>query len=273
MKAATTPFAWLFDVDGVVVHLEEHKIVEMQIVDEIIKHLSHHEPVALISGRSAEWQRDNVVAIIHQEFAKTDYSPSLLDNLYISGEFGGTAIEFQGGKDVFKKDSAVLVPENITKEAEKIAEKYHENFLIDPKQTFFTIYTDTIQQFSKEADSIIHDLQQMIDTFHLQDELDVHRDTTAINIRHKNATKRYATRQIVAWLEKKGIIPEKYMAFGDSASDIEIGEELFAMQVPFTFIFVGLVEKLQTKPSFPLVETKEKFDKGTLEFLQNFHQS
>ena len=44
--------AWIFDLDGVLVHLETHKVVEHEIIDFILKRLIIGEPIILISGRN-----------------------------------------------------------------------------------------------------------------------------------------------------------------------------------------------------------------------------
>lgn len=269
MNTHTVPAAWLFDVDGVLVHIEEHRIVEIQLIHEIITHLSHHEPIALISGRSAEWQKDNVITLIHQEFTKTPQDPSLLDNLYISGEFGGTAIEFVHGKEVFGKDTSLLIPQDLLADATEIAKPFQGDIVIEPKQTIFTIFAHSIHQYNQVADTLLEKFQKLVKHYHLQDEIEVHRDTISINIRHKKATKHYATHQFLSWLKRKNINPQHYYAFGDSASDIQIGEELAQRQLPFTFVFVGLPEKLPGHLSFPVVETQERFDKGTVAFLKS----
>ena len=64
--------------------------------------------------------------------------------------------------------------------------------------------------------------------------------------------------------------PEKYFVFGDSPTDLEMGEELHRQQVPFEFIYVGEQTELnQLKPAFSISFTKGDFDEGTLEFLKS----
>jgi len=80
--------------------------------------------------------------------------------------------------------------------------------------------------------------------------------------------KNFATDRILDLLKKKGIKPKQFVAFGDSPSDIEMAKKLHERNLAFTFIFVDNKGELKgVKYPFPIVYTKNRFDKGTLEFL------
>ena len=84
--------------------------------------------------------------------------------------------------------------------------------------------------------------------------------------------KGFATERVLDLIKQMGIIPKQFIAFGDSPSDITMAEELQERNLSFTFIFVD--DKGQFKGRehpFPIVYTKSRFDKGTLEFLNNRH--
>ncbi len=80
--------------------------------------------------------------------------------------------------------------------------------------------------------------------------------------------KGFATERILDLLKKKGIKPKQFIAFGDSPSDIAMAEKLHERNLSFTFIFVDNKGELKGREHpFPIVYTKNRFDKGTLEFL------
>ena len=55
-QVARTPrTAWLFDVDGVLTDPERKIVAESALFDELIRRLTHGEPVGLNTGRSAEF--------------------------------------------------------------------------------------------------------------------------------------------------------------------------------------------------------------------------
>ena len=84
--------------------------------------------------------------------------------------------------------------------------------------------------------------------------------------------KGFATNRILELLKKKGIIPKQFIAFGDSPSDIQMAKMLHQKNLAFTFIFVDDKGQLKGREHpFPIVYTQNKFDKGTLEFLNNRH--
>ena len=248
--------AWIFDLDGVLVHLETHKVVEHEIIDFILKRLIIGEPIILISGRNVVWQRDNVLSLIKDKISQENINSSIiLDNLYLSGEFGGTSISFEDGQEMHVVDNSLFLPQDLILEAEQITIPYAFDFIRDSKETIFTVFTHSIDIFSKKADELVDKYKQLLKKYYVDQEIEVHKDTTAINIKYKKANKRYATEKAISWLKRKKLFIEKFVAFGDSASDLEIGEELQSEKLPFEFVFVGFIEKLKNKPTFPLIQT------------------
>ena len=82
--------------------------------------------------------------------------------------------------------------------------------------------------------------------------------------------KGFATDRILEWLKKKGIKPKQFIAFGDSPSDIAMANRLHEKNLSFTFIFVDNKGELKgVKFPFPIIYTKDRFDKGALEFLRD----
>ncbi len=87
------------------------------------------------------------------------------------------------------------------------------------------------------------------------------------NILHEGMSKASGTAKVLDWLNKHGIKPELFSVFGDSTSDLDIGKELLRQNLNFRFVFVG--EKVPDNVPFEVIQPSEKFDKGTLEYLNS----
>jgi hypothetical protein len=76
-------------------------------------------------------------------------------------------------------------------------------------------------------------------------------------------------RRILDWLIAKGIDVKHFITIGDSTSDAEMAEELQKSHST-EFVFVGDPKKLdESRLHCPVVKTKEKFAKGTYEYLSS----
>lgn len=101
---------YMFDVDGPIVEPNSETITHPQIISDIINELKAGRVSALITDRSVEWllkdakttgytnhkiQAGVVVLIEHQADDK-----SILDNLFVSAEFGGCTITYHNSERV-----------------------------------------------------------------------------------------------------------------------------------------------------------------------------
>lgn len=270
MTAKNQHTAWIFDVDGVLVHLEKRQLVEKDLITHILNLLQQGDLVAFASGRSTHWQRENVIKLLEDKAKEQGLSMSLLDRVFISGEFGGTRIYFHEGHERDEVNKDHVIPKDVFEELLACVEPFLHDFILEPKQTIFTIFTKKLKTFSTDCPILVAKFQTVIDTHSLQEEIEVHADTSAINVKYKRANKRYATEQILSWIQGKNQEVEHIYAFGDNLSDLEIGEELTNKNLLFTFVYVGDPTKLPKNLSFPITKTQEHFDKGTLEFLKQF---
>jgi HAD superfamily hydrolase (TIGR01484 family) len=261
--------AYLFDVDGVLNNARSHKI-NPELITILINKLLEGVPLGFISGRGLLWLRSGVVKVLENYLNDhPGFKKNILDNVYISGEFGGATCIHENGirKEFVNKE--FTIPEEVKRGLHLVSFQYSDYvFVVTEKQTTFTVVANEHikeEDFQARKNDMIEDYKQIIAPY---PELEVHSDRVAINIRYKKANKGYATDMFLSWLKEKGFAPEKYIVFGDSPSDLEMGEELQKRQLPFEFIFVGEQSELgNTKPQFPLTITKGHCDEGTLEYF------
>jgi hypothetical protein len=262
--------AWIFDVDGVITNPQEKRITEPEILDQLVKRLEMEEPVALISGRAHKWITERIADNIEKRIGDN----SLLDNLFISEEFGGSYSVFKKGiKKDYLNNNLSIMPE-ISIEVKKIVENgYSDSMFVDPdKQTMLTIEMKDnfeIEKFRALQNELVLEIQKVVDQYDTKHELEINNDTIATNIKNKNSNKKYAVRQFLDILRTKKIKPQMFIVFGDSfGSDVQMPEEINSQNYPVKFMYMGPEKIDSSKYPFPTTQTKNKFDKGTLEILK-----
>src|SRR6185437_14625306 len=105
--------AWIFDVDGVIVNPASWKIEELGIIDEITKKIIAHDPVIFISGRGVVFQHNTIISLVQKCLENLSLPASLLENVYLSGEFGGTSISYTHGKLQENTNQSLILPDGI----------------------------------------------------------------------------------------------------------------------------------------------------------------
>ena len=262
--------AYLFDVDGVL-NNSRSTIINQQFIPILIKKLYEGHILGIISGRSMLWLRAEIVKAFENYLNDhPGFNQKLIDNLYVSGEFGGVFCVHIDGKRKESVNKHFAIPEEIKRGLHLISFQYSDYvFIVEDKQTIFSAVAKenvTEKEFHLRKNDMIEDFKQVIAS---DPELEVHSDRIAINIRNKQANKSYATDMFLNWLKEKGLSPEKFIVFGDSPTDLEMGEELHRQQKQFDFIYVGDKSEIaHTNQKFQVTVTNGNLDEGTLEYLK-----
>lgn len=199
-----------------------------------------------------------------------------LDNLYVSGEFGGSYVLWENGEEKHFIDPNIKVPQPLIEEAIAMTINFSSSHFVDTdKETMVSLEMNdgmTVEEFKPEQMKLANELKKIKDKYDADGKFEVHVDRIATNIRDKGANKSYATKQVVEWINTRlKNKPNLYIALGDSKSDLEIPKELQRLDLPFEFVFVGGYEQLQGQTiEFPINITKNYCDDGVVEFIQNF---
>ena len=263
-----TNHAWLFDVDGVITDSEKRESVEVKVLNEILNRIKIGEPVALITGRGEKWLVDNVISQLEENMIGEPR-----DNLFISGEVGGVTIRYINSQRLTEKDESLSLPKNVVEQAVALVKAHFSQamFFDETKNTLVTFQVHEnydLQSFKEKQEELTPQLNKLLEDAKLNDKFEIHKDRLAINIRSRNATKSHVTQKVLEWLASKNLKPHKFKIFGDSPSDLEMAQAIFEKGLDFEFIFVGDPAEIsgQNYP-FPITFTKQKFEKGTLEYL------
>ena len=260
--------AWIFDVDGVITNLATRKVEHPQIVQKIVEKLEAGEPVGIITGRALPWLSERVLSLIE----KQTKNPSVLNNLCIEAEFGGISVIYDHGQKNEAIETNLSISLEILSQLEKLVKKdFSDGMFVDSgKRTHFTaemkesVGSDLFKQKQKE---LVEKLKKIIDEHGLSEIVEIHEDAIATNVKNKKLNKHLATQKLLTWLTGRNLNPEIFYVFGDSTSDLQIGEELNKQNKKVEFIYTG-TDDLGDQP-FEIIKTKEKFDEGTLEYLSN----
>lgn len=256
--------AWIFDVDGVITNLATRKVEHPQIIQQIVGKLKAGEPVGIITGRALPWLYNGVLSKIEGQAKPQD-----LSNLFASPEFGAITIDYKEGKRVENIDKTLLIPSSLINECRLIAGNYKDVFYVDEEKiTHFTLAVHkgiNENVFKTKQIELVKKLGELVTKLGFGDEIEVHHDSIAINVKNKKLNKHLATQKLLSWLMGKNSNPELFFVFGDSTSDLQIGEELNKQKKNVKFIYTGK-DGLGNLP-FEVVRPSKLYDEGTLEYL------
>ena len=258
--------AWLFDVDGVITDLETKDVEHPEILERIVEKLKN-EPVGIITGRAFPWLLKRVINKIED----ISFDKLVLDNLHIEAEFGGISVSYRNGEKQKTTEKELSLPSNLSEQLEFLAEnKFNELMFVDhEKITHFTAEMKKgieMTLFKTAQRELTESLRKMIDTLGLTETVEIHEDAIATNVKNKKLNKHLATEKFLNWLKTKRYEPELFYVFGDSMSDLQIGEELHKQEKKVNFIYTGR-DDVGNQP-FEISKTKKHYDEGTLEYLR-----
>lgn len=257
--------AWLFDIDGVLTTPQTKK-VSLQIV-EIISKILETDPVAFVTGRSILWIKDNLMPLVN----KNSNAQKDLERLFLSGEKGGVWEYFDQGqwKHFVKKE--LSLPEKFKNECKNLIEqKYGQYVFWDPKETMVSVEMKStlgLKEFKEIQEQIDHDLRGVIDASGL-DGLEMDSGLIATDIQSQIAGKDLAASSVVDFLRYKHFFPQRFLTFGDSATDISMASHLSDKGYKVDFIFTGEDSFLgDRRYDFP-IEVISGYEQGTLAYLR-----
>ncbi len=259
--------AWIFDVDGVLTDPTTKKPDE-KVLKRVANLLRGGQFVALNTGRSFSWTHDSLLSKLSQYILDENH----FENFFIVCEKGNVLANFEKGKWV-KKVLDDSLPKPLLDEIAEITNKeYSESMFIDTsKETMISVEMkdgfDT-ETYSDRQKSLYPKIESILVKKYREMELIIDPSQISLDIQYEDAGKHLGAERIEDFMMEHGVKPEKVFMFGDSSSDVQMATELEG-SYQVIFIFVNEKAKLKNTPMCEVVYTKEKFTKGTLEFLDN----
>ena len=259
----------IFDIDCVISDLKE-KTSNPTILKYIAEELKNGNPIALNTGRSLDWIiKRGVKTLITDSKIKP-----FIKNLIIVGEKGGSWLTFdENGNPQQHINKSLSVSLNLKEEIGKLAvSKYSESMFLDEgKKTAITVEMNDgydIEKYKKDQKSLIPEVNLLIKKYHLTDKLFLTPNPIAIDVDTRGVGKHLGLKRILDILKERKIKIQKFITIGDQKADFKMAEELHIQGFPIMHVHVG-ENNMNINREFPVKITKNKFEKGTLEFLKS----
>jgi trehalose-phosphatase len=267
----TVKSAWVFDIDGVISNLITKNVTDQQILNIIVRKLEFGEPVALNTGRGLEWTIGNIINPI----IKLISNKKAFGNFFMTGEKGGVWLTINNkGRKIVHIDKSFQINTSLHNKIQKLITATYPEALKEYERKSTMIALEMTTGFNHEKFKIIQkNLMQKINDLvtksGLDAELNVQSTRIAIDIQHKLVGKGFAMKRILDWMKMKKINPQRIIAFGDDKSDFEMAQKAYENNFQTEFVYVGGDSELKNiKTQIPIIITKNKFEKGTLEYLK-----
>ena len=257
--------AWLFDVDGVITNPIEKRVTHPEIIDELIRRLKKAEPIGLNTGRSIDFIVEQILVPLEQHIE----DKSLLRNVFAIGEMGGVRITYQDGQRQENVDGEISVPQNLQDKVRSLVKLDFSDIMFydETKKTMITVELKlgkSLDEFHLRQTEFVGILRDLLQKHHFTD-IRVDATTIATDIENSHVGKALGVKRFLKLLSERKVNTSNFIVFGDSKSDLEMGEELHIQGKKFTFVYVGEGEIKQTP--FEVIRTTKHYDQGTLEYL------
>lgn len=261
--------AWIFDVDGVITDIEKEKITTPLILDSLVKILERGEPVAFNTGRGMDWVTNTVLVPLKSEISNQE----ILQNLFVVAESGGVSGTFDKERSLnVNIDESLKVPPALDQDVKDLVQKkYSQSMRYEDKKTMITtkiLEGYPVNDYHIHQQKIISNLQKLIDSYDLADQLKVDESTIGTNIMYKTAGKDRGVELILEWLSRRKIRPQKFIVFGDSSSDIPMAKKLNENNYNVELVYVGKNKLPKDNYPFKIIRTQNPYTNGTVEFLK-----
>lgn len=261
--------AWIFDVDGVLTNLKTKNVAEPKILTHMYNILAAGDIVALNTGRSLATVEDHVL----KPFFKVVLDKSHLRNLFVVCEMGNVTATVKNAEITKRILDDPILSDFSDKIQEIIKEDFSECMFFDEsKETMISIEIKQdfdMQIYKKRQEMFLKQVTELLmDEKFMELNLKVMKNSIAVDIAYEDAGKHLGAERIEDWMMENGLKPDTIYMIGDNNSDVQMAQEL-ENSYHVIFVFVNDKSELRDTPMCEVVYTKEKFAKGTLEFLEN----
>ncbi|KKR27340.1 MAG: putative HAD superfamily hydrolase, partial [Microgenomates group bacterium GW2011_GWC1_39_7] len=230
-------------------------------------------PIGFNTGRAINWVSERVINPLRQRILERKKSLKMLSNIFLSGEYGGTWMEFdKKGNGYVYMNQNISIPLQFQEEIRRmIANKYlYAMFYDEDKKTMVSAEMNpgfNLEEFKEVQKEFYEDVKALIAANGLTNQIRVDNTTIATDIEDATAGKRLGTKKFLEWLRKKRIKPELFRVFGDSAADEEMAEELDINGRNAEYWFVGK-ELGKKERRFRVLTPQKNFSQLTCQALR-----
>lgn len=282
MPTPLSPLGLLLDVDGPIASPITRTIATPSIVTDLIALAAAHVPIAFITGRSAEFIREQVVAPL--------VSAGLPETCRMYGVCEKGAVWFSigpNGMNEVEVDRAVALPEAVSNEVRQLvsASFSSEMFFDETKQAMISVEqrTDVSHadfrarqpKFNDAAFAILvkHGLGVRFDDRESADAsgaVPFRLDATIISTDIESVTldKDHAAKRALAYFAMNGPLPQLWRSVGDSRSDYRMADHLHGAGYDVAHVDVRPSDGILDRPYPVIVIDDQIHDEAGATFLR-----
>lgn len=157
---------------------------------------------------------------------------------------------------------------------ELIKAKYPESMFFDTtKKTMISVEMrdgHDLSDFTARQGELVADLVGLLGTFPGGNDYQIDPTTIATDIESPHVGKALGTDRFLEFLRVRGIVPTRFEAYGDSASDLSMAEELVERGESVQFIYVGDPSKITADGvKYGVKIPSQPYTRGTVEALRS----
>lgn len=282
MTVPISPLGLLLDVDGPIASPVTRTIRMAGILTDLITLAAAHVPIAFITGRSAGFIRDQVVAPL--------VGQGLPENFRMYGVCEKGAVWFsieQGGMGAISVDTAVALPQAVIDEVRQLVETSFADlmFFDETKQAMISVeqrtdvshtdFRDRQPKFNAAAFAILvkHGLGVQLGDQAVADSsggIPFRLDTTIISTDIESITldKDHAAKRALAYFAQSGPLPRLWRTVGDSRSDYRMADYLHGAGYDVSHVDVRPSDGILDRPYPVIVINDEIHDDAGATFLR-----
>jgi hypothetical protein len=281
MPHTLSPLGLLLDVDGPIASPITRTIATPSIVTDLVTLAAGNVPIAFITGRSAAFIRDEVVAPLVAAGLPTDF------RMYGVCEKGAVwfPISAQGMGDVVV-DETVALPEAVVAELRRLVDDNYSDtmFFDETKQAMVSVeqrtdvdhgaYLAAQEGFNEAAFTVLvdHGLGVRIGNREVPDangDIPFRVDPTIIStdIESVRLDKDHAAERALAYFAETGPLPQLWRSVGDSRSDYLMADHLHAAGYDVSHVDVRPADGILDRPYPVIVIGEEIHDEAGATFL------
>jgi len=281
MPHTLSPLGLLLDVDGPIASPITRTIATPSIVTDLVTLAAGNVPIAFITGRSAAFIRDEVVAPLVAAGLPTDF------RMYGVCEKGAVwfPISAQGMGDVVV-DETVALPEAVVAELRRLVDDNYSDtmFFDETKQAMVSVeqrtdvdhgaYLAAQEGFNEAAFTVLvdHGLGVRIGNREVPDangDIPFRVDPTIIStdIESVRLDKDHAAERALAYFAETGPLPQLWRSVGDSRSDYLMADHLHGAGFDVAHVDVRPADGILERPYRVIVEGESIHDEAGAAFL------
>ena len=258
---------YLLDVDGVITDPVEKRVTNMMIIDELASKLVAGEPVGLNTGRSIQWIQTHILPLLTEKLE----DKQVLQNLIIIGEKGGAWATFSNDGTMHHAQSKIKLASDLEQQVKELVARDYEDcmFIGDPKGTMISVemrdnydlavFQQRQQDFARKAGvlpAVIGATEWRID-----------KTSIATDFESIHSGKALGADRFIEFLKARDIVVGQIEAYGDSASDLAMADELARRGQGVHFVHVGTTQ-LQTAKNYKITNVGN-YTEGTARVLSS----